>query len=233
MKKNKIVVTITVAFACFILFLALFMQFKVVNQTDMSELETMRESELRTELASWKTKYEEITTQNEETYEKTIQYQEENQTDTEKQDLLQSEITELNSMLGTTDVEGQGIEITIKEGEDAETSIEAIYLILIVNALRSAGAEAISINGERIVAMSDIVDITNVNTAFIKINGQKQESPYVIKAIGNQSYLEAALVGSGGQVTELNALGHSATIERKDTVEIAKYSKEISNKYIK
>ena len=39
---------------------SIFMQFKVVKQTDITAIETMREAELRTELSSWKTKYEDI-----------------------------------------------------------------------------------------------------------------------------------------------------------------------------
>ena len=35
------------------------MQFKIVNEIDIASIETMRESELRTELANWKSKYEE------------------------------------------------------------------------------------------------------------------------------------------------------------------------------
>lgn len=233
MKRDKIIVNITIGFACFMLFLALFMQFKVVNQTDISGLETMRESELRTELANWKSKYEEMINQNEETYNKIIQYQEETQTDTQTQDLLENELEELNKILGVSDVSGQGIVVTVKEEENAETSIEALDLTLIINALRSAGAEAISINDERIIAMSDIVDINSISNPVIKVNGQRMTSPYVIKAIGNPAYLESSLIGNGGQADELNALGHEVKIERKDIVEIPKYSKDISTKYIK
>ena len=60
-------------------------------------------------------------------------------------------------------------------------------MLLIINALKAAGAEAISINDERIVNMTDIVLITNT---FIKVNGQRIQMPYIIKAIGNQTYLE-------------------------------------------
>lgn len=232
-KKGKVVVTITIGFACFILFMAMYMQFKVVKQTDITGIETMKETELRAELADWKSKYEELSTQNEETYNKIQQYQEETQTDSQTQELMQDELSELNKLLGITNVSGQGIEITITEEESAETGVEALDLTMIVNALRSAGAEAISINDQRIIAMSDIVDIINLNASFIKVNGQKIESPFVIKAIGNQSYLESALIGSSGKVDELNSLGHKATIERKDNVEIQKYYKDITTKYIK
>lgn len=233
MKKDKIIVNITVGFTCFILFLALFMQFKVVNRTDISELEAKGESELKAELAEWKTKYEEVTTQSTEIYDKIAEYQEETKTDAEKQQLLESEISELNKKLGKTDVVGQGIEITIIEEDDAEAGIEALDLTLIVNALRAAGAEAISINEQRIVAMTDIVDINSIDNPIIKVNGEYIRSPYIIKAIGNSSYLESAVIGSNGKADELNALGHKVTINRKDLVEIQKYSGEISTKHMK
>ena len=59
MKSEKITMLITIGIACFCLILIMFMQFKVVNETDITNIETMRESELRDELANWQTKYEE------------------------------------------------------------------------------------------------------------------------------------------------------------------------------
>ena len=132
--------------------------------------------------------------------------------------------------LGKTDVEGQGIEIIIRETENEEiTRISADDLLLIVNALKLAGAEAISINGARIINMSDIVDINN---SFIKVNGQRIVAPYVIKAIGNQTYLESGLIGNGGYVDELKKIGHDISIEKINKVKITKYNGEIKTKYI-
>ena len=69
--------------------------------------------------------------------------------------------------LGKVDVQGEGIEVTLRETDNEEISrITADDLILIVNALKVSGAEAISINDERIINMSDMVDI---NQSFIKI----------------------------------------------------------------
>ena len=53
-KKGKITMTITIGIACFVLVLVMFMQFKIVNETDITSIENMRETELRTELANWK-----------------------------------------------------------------------------------------------------------------------------------------------------------------------------------
>lgn len=66
LKKGKITVVITIAIACFALITVMFMQFKVVNETDITSIETMKEEELRTELANWKEKYKEAEQQYEE-----------------------------------------------------------------------------------------------------------------------------------------------------------------------
>lgn len=58
--------TITIGIACFALVMVMTMQFKIVNETDITSIENMRETELRTELANWKQKYEETNTQYEE-----------------------------------------------------------------------------------------------------------------------------------------------------------------------
>ena len=58
--KAKITLTICIGFTALILTAIMFTQFKTVDQTDITAIETMREAELRTELTSWKTKYEDI-----------------------------------------------------------------------------------------------------------------------------------------------------------------------------
>ena len=146
--------------------------------------------------------------------------------DTEKENLLNKELEKANIISGKTDVEGKGIIITINESE--ENKIKINDLLLIINALKAAGAEAISVNDERITSMTDIVYI---NDLFIKINGQRILMPYVIKAIGNQTYLESALLGNGGYVDELKKLGYDILIE-KDRVAIYKYEDEFNTKYI-
>ena len=74
-KKGKIAMIITIMIACFALTLVMTMQFKIVNETDITSIENMRESELQTELANWKTKYEEAEKQYQETMGKIEEYQ--------------------------------------------------------------------------------------------------------------------------------------------------------------
>lgn len=227
MKKGKIVMTITIGLVCFILALVMSMQFKVVKETDITSIETMREKELRDELANWKEKYNEINQKYEEVSAKVKEYQEKKQSDSETSKLLQEELDQLNKALGKTEVQGEGIEITLTDTE--ENKLSADNLLTIVNDLKLAGAEAISINNERVVNMTDIVDIGNT---FIKVNGQRISSPYVIKAIGNQTYLESGVSGNGGSVDKLQKDGYDAKIEKNKKIKILKYNDEINTKYI-
>lgn len=230
LKKGKITMIITIAIACFALALVMTMQFKIVNETDITSIENMREAELRSELANWKSKYEETNAQYEETIKKINEYKQTSQSNEETEALVDSELEQVNMLLGKTDVEGEGIEVTLREKEDDEIArINADDLLLIVNALKQAGAEAISINDERIVNMSDIVDI---NGTFIKVNGKRILAPYIIKAIGNQSYLESALIGNGGHVDDMRKLGQDVSITKSNKVTILKYNDEINTKYI-
>lgn len=229
-KKGKITMVIIMSIVCFVLVMVMFMQFKIVNETDITSIENMRETELRTELANWKTKYEETNQKYEETRSKIEEYKQTKQSNEETGKVVDKELEQVNMSLGKTDLEGQGVEIIIRETDNEEVSkITADDLIVIVNALRLSGAEAISINDERILNMTDIVDI---NESYIKVNGQRVLAPYVIKAIGDQAYLESGLIGNGGYVDEMKKIGQDVSINKSNKVKINKYNGEIETKYI-
>ena len=233
MKKEKIVMAITIGMSAFVLVAIMFMQFKVVRQTDLTSIETMTEQELRSELIAWREKYEELQIKHEDVLIKINEYKEEYKSDEETERLLEKELLSLQMLLGETDVEGQGIVITISEKNNEEETIYYEDLLYIVNELKSAGAEAISINDHRIINRSDIVQISvDESDAYIKVNGKRILSPYTIKAIGNQTYLEGALLGVGGYVDELRKWGFEIQIERSDRVEIKAYTNELSYKYM-
>ncbi len=229
LKKGKITMIIIAGIVCFILALVMSMQFKIVNETDITSIESMRETELRTELANWKEKYEEANTKYEETISMINEYKETDKSNNETEEVINNELEQINMSLGKTDVQGSGIEVILTDTNNEEIpKINADDLLVIVNALKLAGAEAISINDERIINMSDIVDVDT----YIKVNGNRILSPYVIKAIGNQTYLESQLLGNGGYVDDLQKSGYSVEIQKNDNVEILKYNGEIKTKYI-
>ena len=193
----------------------MFVQFNTIEQTDLANIATMRETELREELAKWNTKYEDLYLKYEEDNVKLEEYKASLGTDVEAKELLEKELKETNILLGLKDVKGKGIQVTLTDNE--EEDIEAYDLLELVNELRLAGAEAISINGERIVAMSEIVDI---NYSFIVVNGNRISSPYIVKAIGDQTYLESGLTAKeyGYMDNIIKGNGKTATLERVDNL---------------
>lgn len=230
MKKGKITVTITIAIACFVLAMVMCMQFKIVKETDITSIETMREEELRSELANWKQMYKEAEEQYNEKVAKLSEYREKQQSTEESSKLVEKELAQTNMYLGKTDVEGQGIVITINDINSEDINpISAEDLLIIVDYLKLAGAEAISINGERIINMSDIVYVGN---SVIFVNQQRILAPYKIRAIGDSTKLESTLLGNGGYIEELKNIGFDINIERENKVTIPKYSKEIGYKYM-
>ena len=144
MKKGKFIVTITIGIMCFILTALIFMQVKTISQTDISELEIMRESELKTEITSLKTRCEEVEAKIKETNEKILEYEAVIAEGKEASELLQKELQETEDLLGKNSVTGEGIIITISNS--GTSKINAEDLLELVNILRNAGAEAISIN---------------------------------------------------------------------------------------
>ncbi len=227
-KRNKIIVSIIIGLMCFVLVFTMFIQFNTIEQTDLANIATMRETELREELTKWNTRYEELYARYEEEEVKKQEYQNSLGTDDEASNLLDKELNETNILLGLTAVTGPGIIVTLSN--NSTKNIDAYDLLELVNELRLAGAEAISINDERIVAMSDIVDI---NYSFIVVNGNRISSPYVVKAIGNQTYLESGLTAKeyGYMDNIIKGNGKTATLERNDNIEIPKFTGNLEMNY--
>ncbi len=241
MKNGKITMIITTGLVCFLLVLTIFMQFKIVYQTDITSIDTMREEDLKVELSNWKTKYEETEEKYKEVTETLKKYKEESTSDSEAKKNLEEELDNIKMMLGITDVEGQGIIITLKDPittanvseydeEDAKQTVNYIELIQIINYLKAAGAEAISINGERVVNKTDIAQIT-VTPSYIKMNSKRISPPYEIKAIGDPDYLKGALIGTGF-VDRIKGWGQSIEFQEQKKITINKYSGNLEAKYI-
>lgn len=114
---------------------------------------------------------------------------------------LSERLTEAQTMAGLTALTGPGISLTVRNRADGDPDIRVQDedLLLIINELNAAGAEAIEINGQRVVA---ITEIRNAGS-YISINTQATSVPYVIRAIGDPGTLETAMELYGGVVDNL------------------------------
>ena len=227
MKKDKKIMIATISIMSFIFACVIFMQFKVVNETDIAQIETMRKDELEKAIADWKEKYEIAYKKLVDTNSKINEYEEKMQSSTETKDLVNKELSEVKKNFGLTEVDGEGIIITLIDTDVA--SYDAEDILELVNELREAGAEAISINDERIVNTSDII---HISSTIIKVNSKNISSPYVIKAIGDKTYLKSALTIKNGYIDVKEKNDYKIKIEEKNNIKINKYSKLVNLKYI-
>ncbi len=234
MKKFKFrvdltAVTVVIFIVCVVLVSIMLMQFRTVEQTEITEIENMKESELRLALVDWKTKYEEIDKQLTDVYEKIVDYKKTIHDNEDTAELVEAELQESNVLVGKTDVYGPGIVVTLKDTDDYQYIAED--LIELVNDLRYAGAEAISINGIRVLANTDIVDLFDYSV--IGINLQRIESPYVVKVIGDKEYMSSILkLKEGGFMDRYKTLGGSVSIEEENKIEIPKSNSEFKIEYM-
>lgn len=227
--KNNITMIVSIGCVALILTMLMFTQFKTVDETDIMAIETMRETELRSELANWKKKYEEIETELQEREQRIAEYKTELNSDADSSLLLANEVKEAETYLGYTSVQGEGIVVTLSDGT---YPVDYIQLLSLVNELNTAGAEAISINGERIVSDSDIM---LVNGTIIIVNGGvKITGPFEVKAIGNKKDLETSLAIKNGFFDRCKT-DYETNVEYsiQDNIVIPAYNKEISFKYAK
>jgi uncharacterized protein YlxW (UPF0749 family) len=119
---------------------------------------------------------------------------------------------ELGVLAGTIAAEGPGIEITVRGPAGA---VEADMLLDTIQELRAAGAEAIQINGVRVVAGTHFAAAGENDVA---IDGRRVSQPYVFRVIGRAEDLEPALNIPGGVVQTMEEEQATVSIEPRDTV---------------
>ncbi|MBM6925124.1 DUF881 domain-containing protein [Pseudoflavonifractor phocaeensis] len=147
---------------------------------------------------------------------------------------LRQELEQLEITAGRTDVEGPGVCIILEDstqsnvtGNEADYLIHDSDLLSVVNELRSAGAEAISLNGERLLANSEI----RCTGAVVTVNGRRYAAPYVIFAIGDKETLYNALTMRNGVVDVLGQWGITVKVTMNDLLLIPKYSGTVEYRY--
>ncbi|MDT9593037.1 DUF881 domain-containing protein [Nocardioides zeae] len=114
-------------------------------------------------------------------------------------DDLQDQVEELSATAGLTEVSGEGLTITlsdspaeVREASDRNQNLFVVHqqdIQVIVNALWAGGAEAVTIQGQRVVTTTGIKCQGNV----IFLQGLPYPQPYEISAIGDADALQDAI----------------------------------------
>lgn len=148
---------------------------------------------------------------------------------------LQEELKKSNMAAGLVPVFGPGIIVTLNDsprtlqpGSDPNALlVHDIDILNIVNEMKASGAEAISVNEERITAMSEI----RCAGTTILVNMNKIAPPFVIKATGDPQLLESGLSIRGGKLEELKFFGLQTQLSRVDMIEIPAYKGALEFKF--
>lgn len=228
LKKYSIVSYTVIGVALFFLSMMLTAQMKSMSDTE-EIIAGKRETQLADELITLQRKYDDLKEKYDASTEIVEEYQTNSSTNNTLISSMKEQIESLSAMSGVTDLKGEGIVITLNDGAKAsdttirsDTLVHDSDLLTVVNELKAAGAEAISINGQRIITTSAIRCVGPV----IQVNYQKVAAPFEIKAIGNAQYLESAMTIKNGVVDLLKEYGVSVSVSRQTNVEIPKYEGE-------
>lgn len=146
-------------------------------------------------------------------------------------------ISELKLQACALPLEGEGIIIkmddskrTAKSGENPNVYlIHDDDIIRVVNELRAAGAEAISINGQRLIATSEI----RCAGPTLSVNNVRSAAPYEIRAIGEKKSLENSIQMRGGVAETLKVWGIQLEVSTADKIYIPPYKGNFKRIYSK
>ena len=152
--------------------------------------------------------------------------------------ILSEDINKNKINSGKSKVKGPGIIITMYDNPEErmpgfdinDDVIHDLDILTIVNDLKIAGAEAISINGERVISTSEI----KCGGPTIRVNGRSSAVPFVIKAIGDSKLLNASVTAPGtyGDILKsVYQVGFDTSVE--DSIIIPAYSGRFDFKYAK
>ncbi|WP_416144986.1 DUF881 domain-containing protein [Planococcus koreensis] len=116
------------------------------------------------------------------------------------------EAESLRRYVGALPVEGDGLKVTLQDGEYDGNSenpndyiVHESHVFQVINELYISGAQAISVNGQRIDGNSYIVCTGPV----ITVDGVQYPAPFTIEAIGKSDVLESSMKLSGGVMDQL------------------------------
>lgn len=140
---------------------------------------------------------------------------------------LSRELQEMRTLAGLTALEGPGLVVTLNDstrpprtGEDPnKTILHYSDIAAVVSELWAAGAEAVAVNGERVVSSTGI---TCVGTTIL-CNTKRMAPPYVIVAIGDPERLSADLRQPGGTLEMLAAFDFPVRITPYARVDLPPY----------
>lgn len=142
---------------------------------------------------------------------------------------LVEEAKDLRLLLGVVPAKGQGLRVTLMDAEydpvvqnPNDYIVHESHVFKVINELRIAGAQGISINGQRINGNSYI----KCTGPVITIDGKTFPAPFVIEAVGEMNILHESLHLKGGVIDRLLLDNIVVTTEQVKSLQLASIGEE-------
>jgi len=144
-------------------------------------------------------------------------------------DALKEELNRVRIAAGLVEVSGPGVMITLNDSNQViqpgqNPNLYVLHdedVLKIINELKAAGAEAISINGQRMLATSEI---RCIGPTILTNRNQRLTPPFVISAIGNPDNLVNSLLMRGGVVEQLRFWGIQVEVKKVAQLTVPAYT---------
>jgi len=238
LKKEKIAIISGVI--CLVLAFAISIQIKTINNMsrDIGGTSLNGNSDLQDQYLKWKSMNDQVSKDLDTAEQKLEKIRNDAASNNANDASVEEEITKNNSSLGLTDVTGDGVTIVLDDNRNVSISdvndiskylIHQEDILEIVNELFNAGADAISINGQRIVNTTAIFCDGNI----IRINNEKVGVPITIQAIGYTERLYYAINRTGGYIDYIKSDGANVDVYKSQNLRIPKYTGVYSYQWIK
>ncbi|MGV8145117.1 MAG: DUF881 domain-containing protein [Alkaliphilus sp.] len=152
-------------------------------------------------------------------------------------EVLHSKIEIERIHAGFVDIEGPGLIIVLRDSERKlyrnedpnNLIVHESDILVLLNELKVAGAEALSVNGQRVLFTTDV----KCTGPTITINGFTFGQPFIIKAIGNTKALNAAIMSPNSSAVILkDVFGIDIKSRISPRVRITKFSGNTNFKYL-
>jgi len=226
---------VAIGIVCIILGFTITLQLKSVKQNYGGSEVLQRSDSLLKELNNQKDINADLLEQIMQMREEIESYRDETSESSDHAKVLSEQLQKAELLAGMTAVEGPGVKVTMNDSKEASDKNPENYIIhdddirKIINELYAAGAEAISINDDRLISTSAIRCIGPV----VIVNNNRYSPPFVIKAIGNPETLIAALNQREGVVDILRSLWKiEIDVKKEDIIKIPRFNGVLNFKYV-
>jgi|LSQX01.3.fsa_nt_gb uncharacterized protein YlxW (UPF0749 family) len=143
---------------------------------------------------------------------------------------FESEWEKANIVAGLTNVVGNGVIIKLNDAphrisKDVEDDIlHNIDIVKVLNELKKAGAQALSVNNERIISTTGVI----CTGPTIRVNGTRYSVPFEVKALGPPGKMYSSL-NTSEIIIDLKGRGLRIEIKEAKDIVIPAYSGNIEN----